>query len=200
MTRESVDLDAISRPVLVERAGPEPGRPFFPFEVPEGEKVPHFLAIGDEILVRQTSSTHGADGYITTDCDAIGSNQERLKSKLESAVHRFSFHEAFVTEEADTLLVAYGVTARAAKAVQQALTSEGVPLSLLILKTLWPVPEALIRDQAKRAKRVVVVEMNTGQYVREIARVLPEKQVDFFGQMDGRLISPNQIREVIRRG
>jgi 2-oxoglutarate ferredoxin oxidoreductase subunit alpha len=96
--------------------------------------------------------------------------------------------------------VAYGVTARAAKAVHQALESEGVPLSLLILKTLWPVPEELIREKAKRVKRVVVVEMNTGQYVKEIARVLPDKHVDFFGQMDGRLISPNQIREVIRDG
>jgi 2-oxoglutarate ferredoxin oxidoreductase subunit alpha len=200
MTRESVDLDAVPRPAVVERSGAVPGRPFLPFEVPEGGRVPHFLPIGGEILVRQTSSTHGADGYITTDYHAIGRNQERLKAKLESAVDRFSFHESFTHKEADTLLVAYGVTARAAKAVHQVLESEGVPQSLLILKTLWPVPETLIREKAKRVKRVVVVEMNTGQYVREIARVLPDKHVDFFGQMDGRLISPNQIREVVRHG
>ena len=200
MTRESVDLDAISRPVLVDRAGPAPGRPFLPFEVPEDGTVPHFLPIGDRILVRQTSSTHGIDGYITTDYREIGRNQERLKTKLESAVHQFSFHDAFMAEEADTLLVAYGVTARAAKAVHKAFESEGMPLSLLVLKTLWPVPEALIREKADKVKRVVVVEMNTGQYVWEIKRVLPDKPVDFFGQMDGRLISPSQIREVIRRG
>jgi 2-oxoglutarate ferredoxin oxidoreductase subunit alpha len=200
MTRESVDLDAISRPVLVDRAGPVPGRPFLPFEVPEDGTVPHFLPIGDRILVRQTSSTHGIDGYITTDYHEIGRNQERLKTKLESAVHQFSFHDAFMAEEADTLLVAYGVTARAAKAVHKAFESEGMPLSLLVLKTLWPVPEALIREKADKVKRVVVVEMNTGQYVWEIKRVLPDKKVDFFGQMDGRLISPSQIREVIRHG
>jgi 2-oxoglutarate ferredoxin oxidoreductase subunit alpha len=200
MTRESVDLDAISRPPLVGRKGPEPGRPFLPFEVPEGGTVPHFLPIGDSILVRQTSSTHGADGYITTDYHQIGRNQERLKTKLESAVHAFSFHEAFPGEGADTLLVAYGVTARAAKAVHQTFASEGLALALLILKTLWPVPEALIREKAAGVKRVVVVEMNTGQYVREIKRVLPDKDVQFFGQMDGRLISPNQIGEVIRHG
>jgi 2-oxoglutarate ferredoxin oxidoreductase subunit alpha len=43
----------------------------------------------------------------------------------------------------------------------------------------------------------VVVEMNMGQYVREIRRLLPGKQVDFFGQMNGDLIKPEQIREVI---
>jgi len=200
MTRESVDLHAIQRPEIVNRPAPLPGKPFLPFGVPEGGSVPHFLAIGDRILVRQTSSTHGADGYITTDYNEIGGNQERLKAKLESAVDRFSFHEAFMAQEADTLLVTYGVTASAAKEVRKVLAADGIPISLLILKTLWPVPEVLIRDKAEKVKRVVVVEMNTGQYVGEVKRVLGDKKVDFFGQMDGRLISPNQIREVIRHG
>jgi hypothetical protein len=40
-------------------------------------------------------------------------------------------------------------------------------------------------------------EMNLGQYVREIQRLLPGKQVRFFGQMNGDLIKPEQIQEVI---
>jgi 2-oxoglutarate ferredoxin oxidoreductase subunit alpha len=47
---------------------------------------------------------------------------------------------------------------------------------------------------------VVAIEMNLGQYVNEIRRVLPDKPIDFFGQMDGRLITPQQILEVIARG
>jgi 2-oxoglutarate ferredoxin oxidoreductase subunit alpha len=43
----------------------------------------------------------------------------------------------------------------------------------------------------------VVVEMNMGQYVREIQRLLPGKPVSFLGQMNGNLIKPEQIREVI---
>ncbi|MEJ2475641.1 MAG: hypothetical protein P8Y74_17400 [Desulfobacterales bacterium] len=73
----------------------------------------------------------------------------------------------------------------------------GRPVSLLILKTLWPVPETLIREKAEHVQRVVVAEMNLGQYVREIQRVLPDKTVDFLGRMDGRLISPQQIMETI---
>ena len=98
------------------------------------------------------------------------------------------------------MLVTYGVTARAAKEVRHVLAAEGIPISLLILKTLWPVPEELIRQKAEKVKRVVVVEMNVGQYVGEIKRVLRDKRVDFFGQMDGRLISPHQIREAIYHG
>jgi 2-oxoglutarate ferredoxin oxidoreductase subunit alpha len=55
----------------------------------------------------------------------------------------------------------------------------------------------LILEKAKAVKRVVVVEMNLGQYVREIERILPDKEVEFFGQMDGKLITPGQIKEVI---
>jgi len=39
--------------------------------------------------------------------------------------------------------------------------------------------------------------MNLGQYVREVKRVLKDRTVDFLGQMDGRLITPGQIKEVI---
>jgi 2-oxoglutarate ferredoxin oxidoreductase subunit alpha len=44
---------------------------------------------------------------------------------------------------------------------------------------------------------VIVVEMNDGQYVREIRRLLPGKQIDFFGKMNGKLITPREIQEVI---
>jgi 2-oxoglutarate ferredoxin oxidoreductase subunit alpha len=197
LTRESIDLDAADAPEIKDRAAPPPGMPFLPFEVPPGRHVPFFLPIGDNRLVRQTSSTHGPDGYITTDPDEIANIQKRLKSKLLASVSRFSFYEAYPEKDADTLLLAYGVTARAALEVYQEQKKRGRPVSLLILKTLWPVPSDLIRTHAAQAGRVIVVEMNLGQYVREIERILPDKKVDFWGRMDGRLITPRQILEVV---
>jgi 2-oxoglutarate/2-oxoacid ferredoxin oxidoreductase subunit alpha len=97
-------------------------------------------------------------------------------------------------------VVAYGVTARAAKVAVQRLQDGGHPASLLVLKTLWPVPEALIREKAAPYKRVVVPEMNLGQYVRELRHLLPEKNIAFVGQMNGELIKPGQIMEVVENG
>lgn len=159
--------------------------------------VPYFLPIGDQVLVRQTSSTHGPDGYITTDADEIAKTQNRLNRKLLSSVDRFSFHEAYLEQKADTLVLTYGVTARAAKALFAKQKNTDRPISLLVLKTLWPVPENLIKKIAGNIRHVVVVEMNLGQYVREIERILPDRQVAFWGQMDGRLITPRQIEEVV---
>ena len=200
MTRESVDIDALEIPQTVYRSRPPDSRPFLPFQITANQNVPDFLPIGAEIPVRQTSSTHGANGYITTDQNEISRMLKRLNSKLESAVAEFSFHELLTTAKSKTLLISYGVTARAAKAVYKEMKNTAQPVSLLILKTLWPVPEDVIRRAAAGFKRIVVIEMNLGQYVREIERILPDSRIDFYGQMDGRLITPLKIKETVING
>lgn len=200
MTKESIDLDKLKQPKVENRRPPLPGEPFAPFMVSEGRSVPGFLPIGGEVLVRQTSSTHGPDGYITTDNREITEYLNRLNHKLKTSVDRLTFYESQITEDAETLILTYGVTARAAKMVVENQKKKGKPVSLLVLKTLWPVPDDFIRRQARSAERVVVLEMNLGQYVREIQRILPNKRVEFFGQMNGTLITPRQIEEAIIHG
>ncbi len=196
-TQDSVDLATLAIPEIEHRKFYTGVKPYLPFEVSQGRMVPDFLPIGGEVPVRITSSTHGRDGYITSDSSEIGACRIRLKEKLEKEVGRFSYYETSVIPEAEILLLGYGVTSRALRATQKLLSEKGIRVSLLLLKTLWPVPEKVIREKAKGYKRIVVVEMNLGQYVREIERLLPGKRVEFLGQMDGRLITPEQIREVV---
>ncbi|MBI9086228.1 MAG: pyruvate flavodoxin/ferredoxin oxidoreductase [Desulfobacterales bacterium] len=193
MTRESVDLDRLQGPTPVWRERSPGDRPYLPFDTPQGRTVPWFEPIGGRIISRQTSSTHGPDGYITTDPEVIGAINTRLMEKLSSAVSDFAHHEAWIEEDADTLVITYGVTARAARDAFFAAKQRRRPFSLLVLKTLWPVPVDLIRSYAANARRIVVAEMNLGQYVREIQRVLPGVQIDFLGQMNGKMITPRQI-------
>lgn len=200
MTRENLNMDDVDVPEVMERVTPPPGKPFVPFEAPLESKVPYFLPIGGDVIVRQTSSTHGTNGYITTDSDEIAKIQNRLKNKLTSKVQKFSFHESYPEKDADTLLLTYGITARAARDVYQMFKHSGSPISLLILKTLWPVPEELIKEKAEHVQHVIVAEMNLGQYVRDIERILPDKTIIFLGQMDGRLISPNQMAKALTHG
>jgi len=199
MTRETLDMAAVERPPVVERAYHASG-PFLPFAVPPGEDVPPFLPIGGAIPVRQTSSTHGPDGHITTYPAEIQAGVERLKRKVEAQLPSFTFFDLHPMPGARTLVLTYGVTARAARAAVAMLRREhGLPVSLLVLKTIWPVPEQVLRDAAQGMERVVMVEMNLGQYVHEVRRVLGLQQVDFYGTMCGQLISPGEIaREVLR--
>ena len=199
MTKESVDLDNLQLPDIIDRCPPPQPEAFQPFAVSGDQQVPHFLPIGGNVPVRQTSSTHGPDGYITTDSEQISANQHRLAEKLEKSVDHFTFFSE-KTADADTLVISYGVTARAAADACALCRRAGKPVGLLILKTLWPVPEKLIRATAGPYRRVVVIEMNLGQYVHEIRRILTDRQIDFYGQMDGRLITPEAIQEVIHGG
>ena len=200
MTREAVDLEAISLPPLKERRQAPLDRPFLPFAVPEDRLTPDFLPLGGGIPVRQTSSTHGPDGYITTDPGQIERNQERLKAKLEQEVESFTYSAQIGPSSGRTLVLSYGVTSRAARDAVQALNQDHGPVGLLDVKTLWPVPEGLIRDRAQGFEEVLVVEMNLGQYVREIQRILPDKPVRFLGQMNGELIKPQRIRQEVLHG
>jgi len=200
MTRETLCLEDLSPAPLVSRRRADPEEPFLPFGVDEGQQVPDFLPIGGKTLVRQTSSTHGANGYITTDPDEIDRMQTRLKAKLTAGVVDFTCFDEIADPHADTLVVAYGVTARAAKVAVQRLKERGTGASLLILKTLWPVPQFLIREKAAPYRRVVMPEMNLGQYVRELQRLLPDKEIAFVGQMNGELIKPQQIVEGVEHG
>ncbi|MEW5723665.1 MAG: pyruvate flavodoxin/ferredoxin oxidoreductase [Thermodesulfobacteriota bacterium] len=198
LTRESVDLGALERPAPVYRAGPTEGRPYLPFAPDPATGVPYFLPLGHEVLARQTSSTHGVDGYITTDPDEIQSFQDRLAHKILAARDEFCFYEYLEAPGARTLVTAYGVTARAAKTAFQAAADLGRPFSLLVLKTLWPAPEKVLRAKAAAADRVLVVEMNQGQFLFEVERIVRDKRIEFFGQMNGKLITPEQILEAAK--
>ncbi|MBM3300247.1 MAG: pyruvate flavodoxin/ferredoxin oxidoreductase [Deltaproteobacteria bacterium] len=200
MTRESVDFDRLvaSRPAPVERLPNPSDSPYIPFRVAAGEDVPRFAPIGGETISRQTSSTHGEEGYITSDSSVISAQVARLYRKIEATVDEFSFYQADTADGSETLVITYGVTSRAARRACVELRAEGRSVSQLFLKTLWPVPETLIRNIAEPYRRILVVEANLGQYVREVEHVLKNKTVDFLGVMDGRLIEPVRIKEVLR--
>jgi 2-oxoglutarate ferredoxin oxidoreductase subunit alpha len=182
MTKESIDLTSLSA------------------EMTSGVQKLNFCESADHNpppLFRKTSSTHGPDNYLTTAPEEIAAMLEQMRHKIESNIEQFTFYDEIAAPDAETMILTYGVTARAAKAACRMLHAEGKAVSLLVLKTLWPVPEKLIREKTKNLKRIIVAEMNMGQYVREIERVLRDKQVEFLGQMNGQLIPPSRIKEAV---
>jgi 2-oxoglutarate ferredoxin oxidoreductase subunit alpha len=198
MTRESIDLEALPLPEPWSRQECPADHSGLPFAPLPGQLVPPFLPIGGERLARQTSSTHGPDGYITTDPAVIEAEILRLQEKLAAAVGDFTNFEYDGAEDDTLLLVAYGVTARAAKAALPELRATGSKVALLLLKTLYPVPEECIRRHLEGKTEVMVIEMNLGQYVREIERLAGAVPVRFYGRMNGELISPKTIVEKVQ--
>jgi 2-oxoglutarate ferredoxin oxidoreductase subunit alpha len=120
-----------------------------------------------------------------------------MRDKLLRDRDALSLYRLDADPEAEILLIVYGVTSRAAKEALRRARDRSYRLSLLILQTLYPVPEKVLKEELAKVSRVIVLEMNLGQYVREIERLSGDTQVVFYGKMNGELISPEEIARVI---
>jgi 2-oxoglutarate ferredoxin oxidoreductase subunit alpha len=75
------------------------------------------------------------------------------------------------TEDADVIVVSYGITARVAERAIGMARKMGAKVGKLRLITVWPFPEARLRELAGKTKAFVVPELNMGQVVLEVERV-----------------------------
>jgi 2-oxoglutarate ferredoxin oxidoreductase subunit alpha len=163
---------------------------------PAGGVVPMQL-YGGRHPVRFTGSTHTEDAFITKKPDIVGPLNEHLIRKITDHVDEISMVKADLEEGASTLLVSYGVTAGSMREAVAQARAAGTKVSALTLQSLWPVPEKEIVAAASGMDRVVVAELNPGLYKRELERVLNDVEIVGISRIDGVLISPQQMTEVI---
>ena len=160
LTKKSVDLNAVKLPELITRAQAQNKDTFLPFETTSDDVAPAFLEIGSDTLVRQTSSTHGINGYITIDPKEIDDINLRLQKKVEKSLDEFLFYDELIKPDSDTLIITYGISSSSAIEASHLAEKKSQNISVLTLKTLWPVCEDLIKEKAKDFKNVLVIEMN----------------------------------------
>ena len=98
---------------------------------------------------------------------------KRIHAKLKTPTAKDEIlkTELFFTEDADFLVVAYGITARAAKEAVVQARLKGIKAGLLRPITLWPSDEESVVKALQRVKKVIVAELNLGQYIQEIERL-----------------------------
>jgi 2-oxoglutarate ferredoxin oxidoreductase subunit alpha len=153
---------------------------------------------GGAHLLRVTTSTHDERGFLTKKADDVDRLNRRLSAKIDDHADELSMVDADLQPGADTLVVSYGITAVSARDAVAALRRDGRAVSHVAVQSLWPVPEAALAAAMEGVSRVVVPELNLGQYAREVER-LAEGRVAVLGvhRVDGHLIAPEEIvREV----
>jgi 2-oxoglutarate ferredoxin oxidoreductase subunit alpha len=196
LTRESVDLDAIDLPPLVERRKADPRQAYLPHDFEEPSEVPPISDFGAEQIARFTTSTHDKAGYLTASPAVIQEMIDHYTAKVEAAAADIAYVKDDPQEGAEILVLSYGVVSRSAAAAVRAARANGVKVSSLTLQTLYPVPEAAIRRALRGIEKVVVPEMNMGQYRLEVERLAPDgAEVVGVNKMDTTLISPAEIAE-----
>jgi 2-oxoglutarate ferredoxin oxidoreductase subunit alpha len=164
------------------------------------DMIPAMARPGDGYRAHTTGLTHDESGFPTQDPEAVDRMSRRLLGKLEPRRAEIDQFEELQVKDAEVLIVAYGISARAAKRAVREARDKGIKAGLFRLVTVWPFPEKALAKAAKKAKRVLVPEMNAGQIVLEVERVVGRERVAGVNRVDGEAISPGDIIEAIGEG
>lgn len=153
--------------------------------------------VGSPYLTRFTGSSHDEMGQLTKSPAILASLHQHLMTKIDEK--SCSFYDYNGPEEPADLIICYGVVARSArKAWEEANHPD---LGLLILKTLWPVPETILLRYLAHASTIWIPEMNQEQYAREIRLLTkPDQRVIPINQVNSELIHPSFILSAIQEG
>ena len=126
----------------------------------------------------------------------------KLFRKYQLLKERECRWEGAQTADAELLVIAFGSAARIVKTAIALAREEGAKVGLFRPISLFPFPETALRTAASRCRKVLVVELNTGQMVEDVRlSVAPGTEVAFYGRPPGAgsLPTPEELLEQIKR-
>lgn len=147
---------------------------FLLFE-PRQDGVPDMVRTGEGYRFHVTGLTHDERGYPSMDVQTQDRMVRRLQDKLTPLANGRALMETEDLDDADVVVVSYGITSRVAQRAIQMARQQGVRAGKFRIITAWPFPEQHIRDLAGRIKAFVVPELNLGQMVHEVQRAAEGK-------------------------
>ncbi len=111
-----------------------------------------------------------------------------------------TMYEEYMTDDADIILVAFGIAARVSKNAVNAARELGIKAGLIRPITLWPFPKAPFEKAAKHAKQFISVELSMGQMIEDVKLATECKApVTLCNRVGGMIPSPEQVLEAIKK-
>lgn len=204
--QEAVDLtmlafdiaDKYRNPVLLVGDGII-GQMMEPVEFPE--------PVDPDKLPKKEWATDGAKGRepnvinsLALEPEDLEDHNMKLKAKYDKMKEEEVRYEELYTDDADTIIVAYGTTARIASSAIEMARKKGHKVGMIRPITLFPFPTDIINETAERVDNFLAVEMSTGQMVEDVRlAVNGKKPVHFYGRTGGVVPSPEEIVEEIEK-
>ncbi len=136
----------------------------------DGDHVPEMAHAGEGYRFHVTGLTHDERGYPNMNVQSQDKLVRRLQNKIKENAERIVRFEENGVEDAQVIVVSYGITSRVAQRAVELARAQGVKVGTFRLITAWPFPEAHVRELARKAGAFVVPELNLGQMVREVER------------------------------
>jgi 2-oxoglutarate/2-oxoacid ferredoxin oxidoreductase subunit alpha len=140
-----------------------------------GDGVPEMVKAGDGYRFHVTGLTHDERGYPSMNVETQDRMVRRLQDKLKPLANGRALCDTEFLEDADVVVVSYGITSRVAQRALQLARERGVKAGRFRIISAWPFPEQHIADLAGKVKAFVVPELNLGQMALEVARAAAGK-------------------------
>jgi pyruvate/2-oxoacid:ferredoxin oxidoreductase alpha subunit len=132
--------------------------------------------------------------------DLMERHVRKLEAKYQRAGRVAVRAECWRTEDAEIVLVGYGIMGRVLKAVVELARARGMAVGLLRPITLFPFPVAQIRELSRRAKAFAVVELSTGQLLDDVRLALEGRRpVEFYSRVGGNVPSAEEVLAFVER-
>jgi 2-oxoisovalerate ferredoxin oxidoreductase alpha subunit len=137
--------------------------------------------------------------YLTP--DELEAHVRKLERKYKACQLAEQRSELYMGDDADILLVGYGIVSRVLRTVVEEARAEGLRVGLFRPITLWPFPAKALVEAAKNVKTVLTVELSTGQMVEDVKLTLNGRvPVEFYGRVGGNVPSTEEIHgELLHR-
>jgi 2-oxoglutarate ferredoxin oxidoreductase subunit alpha len=198
MTEKVIIPSADEIEVFPRRATEAAPDEYLPFK-PGTDGVPEMAIAGQGYRFHVTGLTHDERGYPSMDWRTQQELVGRLVGKIRSHAEEISRVEERYVEDAEVVLVAYGISSRVALYAVEKSREEKLRVGLLRPIVVWPFAERRIHELAERVKAFVVVELNYGQIVREVERAAAGRaRTVLIPHAGGTVHDPNAILGVLR--
>lgn len=197
--RENITLPEPGELEVFTRPAPA-GDPasYKPFAAEPGDVAP-LAAYGSDYVFHVTSSMHGPEGVSENSPANATWRVAQLHEKIARHRDDIVLTKSFQADDAEVLVIALGAPTRAGRAAALAARARGLRAGVLQLQTVWPFAAREVAELGRRARRVVVPEMNyAGQLAGEVRKVLgPEADIRQVNRWNGTAITPSDILAAI---
>jgi pyruvate/2-oxoacid:ferredoxin oxidoreductase alpha subunit len=130
--------------------------------------------------------------------DELEAHQHKLEAKYKRAQEVEARCELYEADDAEVLLVGYGIVSRVLRSTVELARREGFRAGLFRPITVWPFPAQALREAAAKVHKVLVVEMSNGQMLEDVRLSLDGKvPVDFYHRVGGNVPSVEEVQNVM---
>ena len=196
--REKVDLNELKGLRVIDRKRSNCDKNSYKAYEYTADLVPPMEDIGTGYKFHVTGLSHDSTGFPTNSVEETKRLLTRLSKKIENNLDDIIMYDEFYTDDCEELIVTFGFSVRSSKDSIEELRKKGVKAGLLAIKTVWPFPEKRVKELSKRVGHIFVPEMNMGQMILEVERVVKNNcEVIGINKFNGDIITPQDITSCI---